>query len=475
LVFNSTTGALESALDKSGNNHTLTKPTGIQNWATFPTHGTTTQNGLNVFEYNRSLTPTMYGSTYSIPDTTGNKFAMIFVTKNDFVDNQSFLFAAQNETQTPRMWARKISYGNIDLLNGTQVLRSSGTQPTGPCIVTLVYDETDSYIGINGSYYKNTNPNYVFDGENVSSIRFGTNEISQQSINGFYGEFCTMLNTSDLDIQKAEGYLAHKWGLANDLDSTHPYKSGAPTTTGSLPPPPAVSSVLSDAYLWLDAEDTSTIVTQSGSSEVDSWTDKSGNLLTFTPQIITNSQKPTTGTTINGKNTILFNANASMQLDPIATQYKNPTSVFIVAQWTDTSGQFNFNGLITGTDSSLSSDIGLYTTNNPRIANSGWYAGNVKVNGVAYTHGIDIRPTLEDPFLVSGVTTSDATVSTGLNIGSERGTLGRGWEGPIAEVLVFDFPVGVVRREIIEGYLAHKWGFASNLPAGHPYKSTAPS
>lgn len=29
-------------------------------------------------------------------------------------------------------------------------------------------------------------------------------------------------------------------------------------------------------------------------------------------------------------------------------------------------------------------------------------------------------------------------------------------------------------RERLEGYLAHQWGLAGNLPAGHPYKSTPP-
>ena len=31
------------------------------------------------------------------------------------------------------------------------------------------------------------------------------------------------------DVEKAEGYLAHKWGLTANLPVTHPYKSSAPT------------------------------------------------------------------------------------------------------------------------------------------------------------------------------------------------------------------------------------------------------
>ena len=30
-------------------------------------------------------------------------------------------------------------------------------------------------------------------------------------------------------IEKAEGYLAHKWGLEGSLDSSHPYRYTPPT------------------------------------------------------------------------------------------------------------------------------------------------------------------------------------------------------------------------------------------------------
>jgi hypothetical protein len=30
-------------------------------------------------------------------------------------------------------------------------------------------------------------------------------------------------------IEKAEGYLAHKWGLTSNLPVSHPYKNTAPT------------------------------------------------------------------------------------------------------------------------------------------------------------------------------------------------------------------------------------------------------
>ena len=45
----------------------------------------------------------------------------------------------------------------------------------------------------------------------------------------------------------------------------------------------------------------------------------------------------------------------------------------------------------------------------------------------------------------------------------------------ISEFLVYNDVVAGLDREIMEGYLAHKWGLASSLPSGHLYKSSAPS
>jgi len=47
--------------------------------------------------------------------------------------------------------------------------------------------------------------------------------------NGEISEILVMNYTTEDDITKAEGYLAHKWNLAADLPATHPYKNNAPT------------------------------------------------------------------------------------------------------------------------------------------------------------------------------------------------------------------------------------------------------
>ena len=45
----------------------------------------------------------------------------------------------------------------------------------------------------------------------------------------------------------------------------------------------------------------------------------------------------------------------------------------------------------------------------------------------------------------------------------------------LSEFLIYNQVVVELDRQIMEGYLAHKWGLASSLPTGHLYKTSAPS
>jgi hypothetical protein len=48
-------------------------------------------------------------------------------------------------------------------------------------------------------------------------------------------------------------------------------------------------------------------------------------------------------------------------------------------------------------------------------------------------------------------------------------------DGKVGEVVVLGYVPTAADRQKIEGYLAHKWGLAANLPADHPYKAAAPT
>ncbi|MDC3319935.1 hypothetical protein OAV61_09255, partial [Flavobacteriaceae bacterium] len=63
--------------------------------------------------------------------------------------------------------------------------------------------------------------------------------------------------------------------------------------------------------------------------------------------------------------------------------------------------------------------------------------------------------------------------SNAITIGSDAA--GNSFDGMVAEVIIVESSVSDNDRQKIEGYLAHKWGLAANLPADHPYKDAAPS
>jgi M6 family metalloprotease-like protein/uncharacterized repeat protein (TIGR02543 family) len=49
------------------------------------------------------------------------------------------------------------------------------------------------------------------------------------------------------------------------------------------------------------------------------------------------------------------------------------------------------------------------------------------------------------------------------------------WNGNFGEAVICNANLSASDRQKMEGYLAHKWGLAGNLPADHPYKTQSPS
>ncbi len=54
-----------------------------------------------------------------------------------------------------------------------------------------------------------------------------------------------------------------------------------------------------------------------------------------------------------------------------------------------------------------------------------------------------------------------------------RASFSSGFTGSMKEIIITPLNTGS-DREKLEGYLSHKWGIAGNLPANHPYKTSAP-
>jgi hypothetical protein len=76
---------------------------------------------------------------------------------------------------------------------------------------------------------------------------------------------------------------------------------------------------------------------------------------------------------------------------------------------------------------------------------------------------------------VAGITGSTRYQGICYDRDNQDGGVQIGWSGDLAEVVIFNSVLTTTNREKVEGYLAHKWGIQSTLPANHPYKTTAPS
>lgn len=230
---------------------------------------------------------------------------------------------------------------------------------------------------------------------------------------------------------------------------------------------------------WYDASDTSTI-TATGNiiSQVN---DKSGNGYNLT--VKGGQTGPSTGTrTLNGLNVIEYDGVAGCleNFSFAYNQFASPLNIALVVQ-ADTSGSGLQYFLLAGTPSTTNSQRQSIR----RTTTDGWQI--IGGNGSTY-NTISCGPSPGGaPQIVlptfNGANTKWRTNGTQTGSGNcltnafSIFTLGHNegenfdWDGFYAEIIAFS---DNTKQQIVEGYLAWKWGLQGNLPVGHPYKSSAP-
>jgi len=229
--------------------------------------------------------------------------------------------------------------------------------------------------------------------------------------------------------------------------------------------------------LWLDAADASTI-TESG-GVVSQWDDKSGNGKHAT-QSIAQSRPLLTGDGLNGRSVITFDGNDDF-FSVSSFTGSRIISVFLVAsQDTTTSNKYLLDE-----------------------SNTAQYGGGLSIRftntGTVRFWGQDVLPLTNSlalsasiPYIIGAIENTtqrniyiDGTVNANITPGTDTRTaanprighsllLGGYHDGYIAEIILVASAVSTDTRQLIEGYLAHKWGLTANLPADHPYKTAIP-
>ena len=234
---------LTSVTDKSGT-YTITIGSNVVT-------NSSTQNGLNVFDFDGNG-DYLQSSTNEAQVSNGNHWAIgvfRFEGTNSTQDtlwsyetNQSpkrdyAISSGNNSNSWPGeldldgLFSNRISstIGNVELWDDKSLTRNQYH------IVACWFNKTGNQIGVRVDGTNAFTPVNDYDNslQTNQQLRLMRNRSSQE-LDGKLGEFFAVANipgTSGTDLThliKAEGYLAHKWGLTSSLPSDHTYKNSAP-------------------------------------------------------------------------------------------------------------------------------------------------------------------------------------------------------------------------------------------------------
>jgi hypothetical protein len=182
--------------------------------------------------------------------SSGNHWAIGVMQWNTRNDSQDSFWSTECNTQTPkRDYAISAGASNFDGeldLDGLSSNRisstignkqdfDSGIAQNTWIIIGAIFNKTGNQIAVRVNGLDKFTPVNDYDNSLNTNmdLRIMRNRANER-MQGLMAEFFTVANvpgTGGTDIstfEKAEGYLAHKWGLEGNLPVSHPYKSSAP-------------------------------------------------------------------------------------------------------------------------------------------------------------------------------------------------------------------------------------------------------
>ena len=214
--------------DKSGNNKDLTQGTGSSQ----PITDSETIGTLNAIRFD-GVDDIMKSSSFEVSSLN---LSVIYVM-NNLQDKtwSSWGIAKNDHTQGV---IRESSNGGTGFGIGHRYPESNSISFTGsyntPYLMSYVKNGTsDQEAWLDGtSVGSRSTAITTFASEQLTiGGRIGTSNEANASV----GEFIVVPNALSLENrQKIEGYLAHKWGLTDNLPADHSYKSAAPAPVGPI-------------------------------------------------------------------------------------------------------------------------------------------------------------------------------------------------------------------------------------------------
>lgn len=208
--------------DKSGNNYDL----GRDSASATITPITAGLNGKNIISFDNDAEATSYTNINLQADSVHKWYLVMKATASDRHDgfltfrtssptNEIILFNFKANTIFNAEWY--INSGTALTGNATNLLNTWN-------LLALEIDVPNRQASawLNGTAY-NTN---VLQGTNIQSLASGQLALNRYGTKGGsdWGEVIFAENITQAESDKIEGYLAHKWGLENNLPSSHDFR-----------------------------------------------------------------------------------------------------------------------------------------------------------------------------------------------------------------------------------------------------------
>lgn len=236
---------VSSITDKAGNFSITVNGT--------PTRVSSALNSLNVWDFSGSSEDFTTSDEQNVTDGSGNHWAIGVFLADTISDNQDSFYSFENNTVSSgskRDYA--VSAGNSSAFNGeldldglssNRISSTIGNLQAFDSAVTLdafhivgtIFNKTGNQIstrvdGADAFTPVNDYDRSINQKQDVRIMRNRANERLDGRVAEFFvvGALPGTGGTDITEFQKAEGYLAHKWGLTGNLPSDHPFKNVSP-------------------------------------------------------------------------------------------------------------------------------------------------------------------------------------------------------------------------------------------------------
>jgi hypothetical protein len=245
-------------------------------------------------------------------------------------------------------------------------------------------------------------------------------------------------------------------------------------------PPPVVAktyflpTAIPGCQLWLDAADSSSVITTG--TNVTGWNDKSGNgyhmnMLTPNASWTGTAVYPTIGTSINGLQTVNFNAQAGLKQSTTLDGVKNLFWVGRIAAPVGSGANFYYllghDSLYEWTGQAYGGkfiDVGFSPSGITGASPASLFTSDA--NAITNTTFSNVSmPSAPNVSLLSVAGITGSTRFQGICYDRDAHI---GWCGDLAEVITFTTALNTAQRQAVEGYLAHKWGLTTYYSPSFP-------